>query len=1063
MKSESSATYIFSKGKDGVWSVLAARRKDKSDDDFGGLWNVPIGGREKDESTLDTAVRETKEESGLEIPKTDFISVGDSCYFENGEKHMFSNFVVIMKEKVNPGKGDGENSKFKWIPMAEIDKHKWAFGMDNTVANVFDFVVKAIEKSGKEQLNEYLDKNYMMPLKRFMNMTDEEKAWECAGRCPWLLTDFIESSEMGEEVDKLIEKGELPNDLFDLDSYEIAEHIGPLFRTSFSKYAEDFIQYVWRYGDTDVPLFCVADFVKEIHNEWLVHMTDNLRGVNHEGFSYGVEMEELAYTPGRGTIKYKYGPGYNFAFEADDADTAEGSGYGKYCILFQASGVEIYHYGDEQHQVIFYGPSAKNLIFIVRADDYSDYSGMWCVLDEKSTGYEKYLCHFDRLQDAVYWAIKNFPQYMSRFIGKSQQKNFEKNRNKPKEQRWWLSENKGKTIVLTENQIKMINEKMDVSPDKFNSNIRYFLHQLISDPVNAQPPTALKTVGITRSKLINLLIKKGIIEKHEKLNDKDKDGNFKTATMKVSFTVKDKVPDELEYRVPKNDFDRKIEKLRREIFEKNVPTKVAQDPTQQGFLDQLNIAKASPLTMGFLAPSGRNTAANALANDAAEVYNQQLSEDGVGGGATSADSSGAFVQPMGGVIRRKMDEEVDELQAKHSTAADFDRFDSSFMGKGCGSQVYGWGHYVTTDKKVQKGYDEYFRDNPQYKIGEIKASSYTYTVEIPDDNGRNYIMWDGAPLKELPYADAVESFGEQYNKLAFMSNPKDVSMMLSKMGFTGIKVLPFRNSKDEKERTAIGSSANYVIFKDSDIKILKKKEHTQKAENICGYYLIKKGNKSNLFNPKTKTFLFGDENVERWPVLVVNSYNRNIIKVAIDRDGMHRENYIDMVTKRLYYPEQDVKNWPFTVTLPPYANPKFYIINNNGYFIPCHLFTENPLFGNLNDKGTWAEDYDTIWQDNILRFENVGGVEGNNIFINKNGKVTSNQKDALNLRQKMTHFKNDMVQKLTDKMNDKFNESTTTTSVGDYQYDVPLGVDNEDETMKRHNGDGGSVSINHVK
>lgn len=39
-------------------------------------------------------------------------------------------------------------------------------------------------------------------------------------------------------------------------------------------------------------------------------------------------------------------------------------------------------------------------------------------------------------------------------------------------------------------------------------------------------------------------------------------------------------------------------------------------------------------------------------------------------------------------------------------------------------------------------------------------------------------------------------------------------------------------------------------------------------------------------------------------------------------------------------------------------------------------------------------------------------------------------------------------------------EATTTSTVGDYQYDVPFPCD--DETMKRHNGVGGSVSVNKV-
>ncbi|MBQ2212965.1 MAG: hypothetical protein II414_00185, partial [Erysipelotrichaceae bacterium] len=43
-----------------------------------------------------------------------------------------------------------------------------------------------------------------------------------------------------------------------------------------------------------VPLFCAADFRREVHNEWLVHMTNskNIPGLYKEGFSYGVDMYE---------------------------------------------------------------------------------------------------------------------------------------------------------------------------------------------------------------------------------------------------------------------------------------------------------------------------------------------------------------------------------------------------------------------------------------------------------------------------------------------------------------------------------------------------------------------------------------------------------------------------------------------------------------------------------------------------------------------------------------------------------------------------------------------------
>lgn len=287
----------------------------------------------------------------------------------------------------------------------------------------------------KQVLKEYLDKDYMIPLKRYLNMSDEDKAYECAGRLPWLLRDFIEdNSEVYEAIDELIGRGRLDSDVLNMDNWEMAEAVGPLFNGELARFAENFIKYVSQNGDTEVPLFVVADYNRDIKNEWLIHMTDNLQGISHEGFNIGVSIDELAYTPGRGTTKYKYGPGYNFAFTADDAWYAERSGYGECCILFQASGVQIYHYGDNEHQVIFYGPSARNLIFIYE-EEYGDYSGSW-VIKSEITG--RLLCHFDDLQGCVNWAIQNFAQYRDHLVGRYKQRvGFERRRAMPDEKAWW--------------------------------------------------------------------------------------------------------------------------------------------------------------------------------------------------------------------------------------------------------------------------------------------------------------------------------------------------------------------------------------------------------------------------------------------------------------------------------------------------------------------------------------------------------------------------------------------------------------------------------------------------
>lgn len=129
----------------------------------------------------------------------------------------------------------------------------------------------------------------------------------------------------------------------------------------------------------------------------------------------------------------------------------------------------------------------------------------------------------------------------------------------------------GKTFYINEDVIKRLDDLKSVPPEKFNANVRYFLHQLLDDPVHAEIPSCIKIAGISRSRFIKMLVDRGIVKRTERLNDTDKDGNHKTPTMSVKYTVIGKVPDELEYKVSKNDFDRKIEKLRRSIFEKNLP------------------------------------------------------------------------------------------------------------------------------------------------------------------------------------------------------------------------------------------------------------------------------------------------------------------------------------------------------------------------------------------------------------------------------------------------------------------------------------------------------------
>lgn len=204
------------------------------------------------------------------------------------------------------------------------------------------------------------------------------------------------------------------------------------------------------------------------------------------------------------------------------------------------------------------------------------------------------------------------------------------------------------TIIITEDIANQIRDAKEMTEYKFISNIKAFLTRLMDDPVHADIPESLALNGYDRRRMIAILRKNNIIERHEKISDKDEEGNPKKATMLVS------------YKVPKNNLDRKLKKLYIKLFEVNVPPK----DMNENFEDDLRMMKASPLTMGVIAPpEGKHPSPEVwLANRGAESYNAKikdgtLTEDGEGGaiaGATSCASSGAYVGKMNGPISRKI-------------------------------------------------------------------------------------------------------------------------------------------------------------------------------------------------------------------------------------------------------------------------------------------------------------------------------------------------------------------------------------------------------------------------
>ena len=120
--------------------------------------------------------------------------------------------------------------------------------------------------------------------------------------------------------------------------------------------------------DGDAPGYIHLSDPKQLKAGWLVHFTDEPWSIEKRGFIYGHEdFRGIGLTTWKSEEGRKKRPGFNFAFRADSRYStwaANKGGYGKHAVVFWSSGIEAYHSGDEEDQVIFWGPSVrKDIIF----------------------------------------------------------------------------------------------------------------------------------------------------------------------------------------------------------------------------------------------------------------------------------------------------------------------------------------------------------------------------------------------------------------------------------------------------------------------------------------------------------------------------------------------------------------------------------------------------------------------------------------------------------------------------------------------------------------------------
>ena len=172
---------------------------------------------------------------------------------------------------------------------------------------------------------------------------------------------------------------------------------------------------------------------------------------------------------------------------------------------------------------------------------------------------------------------------------------------------------KKKTIKLNESQLNELSDATKLTEYKFYNNVQRFLSDLLKDPVGAKVPFLLQTNNIARNQLLYHLKSNGIINRYQKISDKDSRGNPKTARMIIKYSV------------PKKDFAKKMKRLFIDLVAKNVPEKIEKMISED------------------------------LGKDIDEC------DCGDAMGATAGNESmGQFSRPLFGVQRRKMPVEIDE-------------------------------------------------------------------------------------------------------------------------------------------------------------------------------------------------------------------------------------------------------------------------------------------------------------------------------------------------------------------------------------------------------------------
>jgi len=269
------------------------------------------------------------------------------------------------------------------------------------------------ESLRKKVIREYISQD-MVSLRHYFLSSDEEKIQSLPEAYWWFFDDFLieENIDFIKPKDSVDVNGDDIGD--DIEGYDLLDWLSrnnPELHYKYGEYLFNKIKdFTLPISDAEYPAWAYFDNPKVVKNQWLIHFCNDADSIARDGFTLGVnEIDKLGLTTHLSEFEKKYG-GYNFSYRVEDFmryGRSRGYGhefkYGNEAVIFNASGVMLWHNSDEEPQVIFYGNTAKNIIAITHSEDSN-----WAIRNTKTN---RIIFENDSLETVVNWVQNNFIQY----------------------------------------------------------------------------------------------------------------------------------------------------------------------------------------------------------------------------------------------------------------------------------------------------------------------------------------------------------------------------------------------------------------------------------------------------------------------------------------------------------------------------------------------------------------------------------------------------------------------------------------------------------------------------